>query len=156
MANDHHSSCPLSQARSCNRIGSFLSLFFLFFNYILHALFSLHLFSVHRFKFSLLIIFFGSVHVNIIFHFLLLLLFVVFLMCFPSTSQFQVFISFHATWQGEYWMQQNTPSLWYRLSQVPPSSLPRHACSNWEELAIDECPLWKSRRRGASCLLQLI
>ena len=32
-------------------------------------------------------------------------------------------------------MQQSTPSLWYHLSQVPPSSLPRHACSNWKELA---------------------
>ena len=32
----------------------------------------------------------------------------------------------NATWQGEYRMQQSTPSLWYRLSQVPPSSLPCH------------------------------
>jgi len=57
--------------------------------------------------------------------------------------------------QGEYRMQQSTPSLWYRLSQVPPSSLPHNACSSWGNLAIDECPLWESRRRWASCFLQL-
>jgi len=52
-------------------------------------------------------------------------------------------------------MQQSTLSLWYRLSQVPPSSMPHHACSSWGNLAIDECPLWESRHRWASCFLQL-
>jgi len=60
----------------------------------------------------------------------------------------------NTTWQGEYQMQQSAPSLWYRLSQVAPSLLLRHACSSWGNLASNECPLWESCSWWASCSLQ--